>query len=214
MMPPTPISNARRRELDEKRHQWGRDPVRRMKQRPVAPLTDFELHRTYVRIGHLAEHMALLQSQVHEAPKLYCPYLLAGLINVLLRNFPEIELNRELTSVQAANREVRSGLKAEHDAPISFFRDLLMAEEALTTADWHYLLAHHLRVKMIVPSEDKVLNDKFKQNRPIDAYANPLVNIAMTPNSRAIEARFLEILSNYFKEPDLIGATAVPERTG
>jgi hypothetical protein len=59
-----------------------------------------------------------------------------------------------------------------------------------------------------------VLNDKFQQNRPVDAYASPLVNIAMTPDSHAIEMRFLEILSKYFKEPDLVATTAIPEQTG
>jgi hypothetical protein len=212
-MTPKPISKKRQLELDLLRENWGRDPSIRMERRTTEPLSKLELNRIYTRMGHLAAHLALLQTQVRDASELYCPMLLAGLIDKLLRNFPEIELNLELESVQV-HCAVSNGLVPEHDAPISFFRDLLMADEPLATADWHYLLARYLRVKMITGTENTALNDAgFKQNRPIDAYADPRVRIELTAASHAIETRVREVIATYYREPAPIDAAAILDHT-
>jgi hypothetical protein len=201
------ISKTRQLELDALRNRWGNRAPLIMERRAVAKdhePTDLELQQTYARMGHLAAHLALLQLQIQNQRQLYCPMLLAGFINVLLRHFPDVELNRQLQSVQAeSGPQVPKALIPEHDAPVSFFRDLLMDEEQqqLSVADWHYLVATCYRVKIITRVQNKRLNTDHKQNRPINAYDLPDVEIPLTPASRALEQRFQQCLATYYSPP-------------
>jgi hypothetical protein len=192
------LTPERRTALDRLRHQWGVAEVILMERRPV-PLrhwaNDIEYENTYRRMGHLAEHLALLQRQYHGEKGLYCQRLLADLINALFRQWPDIELGKELKSVEVAAAEPEAKVIPEHDPPISFFRDLLLSNEMLNVDDWQYLLATCFRVKTIRPDENGRLNKKkWKQNRPVDAYQHAEVNIPLTDTSQAIELGFRRFL--------------------
>lgn len=188
------LTPERRTALDRLRDKWGVAKRSRMKRRPVSHsrwTDDIEYEKTYRRMGHLAEHLALLQRQHHGAKKLYCERLLADLINDLIRKWPDIELGKELKSVAAAAAKPGAKVMPEHDAPISFFRDLVLGNEMFNADDWQYLLATCFRVKTILSDENGRLNKKkWKQNRPIDAYRDADVNIPLAENSQAIERGF------------------------
>jgi hypothetical protein len=110
---------------------------------------------------------------------------------MLIREWPDIELGNELKSVSAAAAMPGTKVIPEHDSPISFFRDVVLSAKMLTVDDWTYLLATCLRVKTIVSNENRRLNKKkWKQNRPVDAYRHPDVDIPLTEDSQAIEQGF------------------------
>ena len=195
-------SPERRAALDKLREKWGAAGRYELTRRPISQgrwVDDTEYEKVYRRMGHLAEHLALIQRQYHGARELYCERLHADLINALLRGWPDIELGRELQSVTAAAAISTEKMKAEHDAPISFFRDIVLGEERLSTDDWHYLLATCFRVRIIHPAENKRLNKKgWKQNRPVGAYHDADVNIRLTQDSQSIELGFRRFLERCY----------------
>jgi hypothetical protein len=59
----------------------------------------------------------------------------------------------------------------EHDAPLSFFRDVFMDHTDLSDDDWFFLLANYYRVVCVASEENRNLErNGHKQNRPADAY--------------------------------------------
>jgi hypothetical protein len=196
------ITPERRADLDQLRHDWGVAQRSHVKRRPVPHnrwADALEYEKTHRRMRHLAEHLELLQRQYHGARELYCDRLLSDLINVLIRKWPDIELGNDLKSVAAAAAEPGTKVIPEHDAPISFFRDMVLGTKMMLTADdWHYLLATCLRVKTILSDENGRLNKKkWKQNRPIDAYRHADVDIPLTEDSQAIEQGFRLFLDRW-----------------
>nr|AQQ74626.1 hypothetical protein [uncultured bacterium] len=189
----------RRIALDGMREKWGASKCMIRKRRAIPPdrwADEQEFEKCFRRMGHLARHLALLQKQYHADRGLYCEYLLACLINVMIRNWPDIEFGKELKSVGAAAAEGVQ-LVGEHDVPISFFRDLLMGQEILDADDWQYLLATCLRLKRIAPEEDARLRKmKWKQNRPVHAYRD--AGIHLTDSSRKLESAFRRFLDRKF----------------
>ncbi len=195
------ITPERRADLDKLRHDWGLARYKHVKRRLIPPnrwADGLEYEKTYRRMGHLAEHLALLQIQYHGAREIYCDRLLADLSNVLIRKWPDIELGNDLKSVAAAATMPETKIIPEHDSPISFFRDVILGPKMLTVDDWKYLLATCLRVKTIVSNENKRLNKKkWKQNRPVDAYRHPDVDIPLTEHSQGIERGFRFLIDRW-----------------
>lgn len=199
------ITRERRAYLDKLRYDWGRARRNQVTRRPIPShrwADGLEYENTYRRMADLSEHLALLQRQYHGAREIYCDQLVADLINVLIRKWPDIELGNELVSVAAAAAKPGTKVIPEHDAPISFFRDMVLAAQMLTVDDWNYLLATCLRVKTIVSDENMRLNKKkWKQNRPVDAYRHADVDVPLTEDSQAIERGFTLFLDRrYSKE--------------
>jgi hypothetical protein len=184
--------------LDKLRHDWGlarRNHVTRRRIPSNRWADGHEYENTYRRMRHLAEHLSLLQQQYHGAREIYCDRLVADLINVLIRKWPDIELGNDLMSVAAAAAMPGTKVIPEHDSPVSFFRDVVLGAEMLTAHDWNYLLATCLRVKTIISNENMRLNKKkWKQNRPVDAYRHADVDIHLTEDSQAIERGFRSFL--------------------
>jgi hypothetical protein len=86
-------------------------------------------------------------------------------------------------------------VRPEHDSPISFFRDILLTQKRLSTADWHYLISRYLRVRHITIREDGALAKAgYKQNRPLSAYRE--VGIEMTADGTSVERRLSRIIND------------------
>jgi hypothetical protein len=165
------LTNAQIRALDQYRRHWGR-------QKPCDDSADKKVGEAPDRLRSLANRLVALQRCFHESDALDGPFTrtqIGALVNAMLR--PKLPVPRETLNgpLKSHMAHMSPDVKREHDSPISFFRDLLVKRELMTTEEWMYVLLKYHRIITISKDEDTTLSAgqggvSWKSNRPLTAY--------------------------------------------